>query len=125
MVTGVAGYRLQTETEGPGAITPDQNYLPADGQTLTFTPAYGYQLKSVSLNGVDVTSKLRPAEEIICSYLDLKASEDVTVHAVFEPISASDVTDLAGTLPDSVQTSQDARNILHTKLQYEALNEEE
>ena len=125
VVTGVAGYRLQTETEGPGAITPDQNYLPADGQTLTFTPAYGYQLKSVSLNGVDVTSKLRPAEEIICSYLDLKASEDVTVHAVFEPISASDVTDLAGTLPDSVQTSQDARNILHTKLQYEALNEEE
>lgn len=79
-------------TEG-GSVeaSSEAPYYYGDPLTLTFTPDVWYGLKSVTVNGVDVTAQLTDSK-----YVFSALTEDQTVSAVFEKYTVVDRIEVEG-----------------------------
>lgn len=77
------GGSVETSSEAP--------YYYGDPLTLTFTPDVWYGLKSVTVNGVDVTAQLTDSK-----YVFSALTEDQTVSAVFEKYTVVDRIEVEG-----------------------------
>lgn len=79
-------------TEG-GSVeaSSEAPYYYGDPLTLTFTPDVWYELKSVTVNGVDVTAQLTDSK-----YAFSALTEDQTVSAVFEKYTVVDRIEVEG-----------------------------
>ena len=97
----VETYTVTVEDSENGTVTVDPNeYTAGETVTLTVTPAQGYALASLTVNGEDVT-----ANEVDCKYTFAMPAADVTVTAVFEKIKA-EITGVA-IIIDGVEYNKD------------------
>lgn len=107
-----------------GHITPEGEFETAQGSLTEFRikPDAGYRLKSVSMNGRDVTGEI---ENDVYTLHNIQS--DYEISAVFAPLSAADMKKIADQLPQAASgkplNEEEKISILDAKQHFDALPE--